>query len=143
MKILLWTDNHFCKNSSIVTSRGDFYSTRLENQIESLNWLNQLAIEYGCEEMICLGDFFDKSVLDAEELSALTEIKWNNLPKYFIVGNHELHNTDINMNSLNVLSSIGTVVKEPTKLIKDNVEIFLLPYVIEDNKHSLKEYTGS
>lgn len=141
MKILLWTDNHFCKNSSIVTSRGDFYSTRLENQIESLNWLNQLALDTNCDSMICLGDFFDKSVLDAEELSALTEIKWNNLPKYFIVGNHELHNTDINMNSLNALSSIGTVINEPKILFKENIEVFVLPYVTENSKLMLKEYT--
>ena len=48
MKILLYTDNHFCTNSSIINSRGENYSPRLTNQIESLNWVEQLAIKENC-----------------------------------------------------------------------------------------------
>ena len=45
MKILLYTDVHFCKSSSIVTGRGKRFSTRLENIIESLNWAENLGKE--------------------------------------------------------------------------------------------------
>lgn len=37
MRILVFTDNHFCERSSIITKYGPKYSIRLENQLESLN----------------------------------------------------------------------------------------------------------
>ena len=45
MKILCFTDNHFCERSSIVTKYGTKYSLRLENQLASINWVEQLAID--------------------------------------------------------------------------------------------------
>ena len=35
MKILCFTDNHFCERSSIINKFGTNYSIRLENQIQS------------------------------------------------------------------------------------------------------------
>ena len=61
MRILLYTDNHFCTNSSIIRKNGEKYSIRLENQIKSVNWAEQLGIEKNCDMVIHLGDFFDKS----------------------------------------------------------------------------------
>ena len=37
MKVLLFSDNHFCKVGSILNRRGDKYFERLENQIKSIN----------------------------------------------------------------------------------------------------------
>ena len=42
MKILLFGDTHFCERSSIITKYGTKYSVRLENQLASLNWVEQL-----------------------------------------------------------------------------------------------------
>lgn len=137
MKILLYTDNHFCTNSSIIRSKGEKYSTRLENQIQSLNWVNQIAIEKGCDRMIHLGDFFDKPDLSAEELTALKEIKWNNLPKDFILGNHEIFE---NHNSLYALKDIGEVITEPTEWMCDSTRIVYLPYILECDRKSIKNY---
>ena len=140
MKILLFTDNHFTQYSSIIRSRGKKYSKRLENQIESLNWVNEIALEKGCEAMICLGDFFDKPELNSEELTALNDIKWNNLEKYFIVGNHEASNGDLSFNSVNVLASLGTVVYKPTLISRYGFDLFMLPYIVETDRKPLSEY---
>lgn len=141
MKILLFTDNHFSQYSSIIRSKGEKYSTRLENQIKSLNWVNEIAMEKNCSKMICLGDFFDKAELNAEELTALKDINWNNLPKYFLVGNHEAGSNDLTFNSINALSSIGTIIDKPTLLdIGFGYELFLLPYISEINRKPFIDY---
>ena len=89
MKILCYTDNHFCERSSIITKYGTKYSLRLENQLASLNWAEQLAIDEGCAMIVCLGDFFDKPHLTDQEITAIQDIKWaEDIPHYFLVGNH-------------------------------------------------------
>ena len=84
-KICIWGDNHWSQYSSILRKRGDKYSVRLENSISSLNWVENLATSQGCSFVVCTGDFFDAAVLKAEELTALEDIKWNNLPHMFLV----------------------------------------------------------
>ena len=142
MKVLLYSDNHFCKSSSIINSYGDKYSARLENQVKSINWVEELAVINNCDLEICLGDFFDKNVLDAQELTALKEIQWNNVPKYFIVGNHEMGNNDLSYNSSNVLSQIGKVIDKPTliDISNSNYCLILLPYILETNRDKLHKY---
>ena len=76
MKIGIIGDIHFCEYSSILRTRGEEFSTRLENCIESINWAEETTAD--CDCIIYLGDFFDKSSLNAAELSALRKIIWNN-----------------------------------------------------------------
>ncbi len=71
MKVCFYTDVHWSQNSSIVRSRGEKYSTRLENLIKSVNWAERLAFDCGCSAVICGGDFFDSTELNCEEISAL------------------------------------------------------------------------
>lgn len=138
-KILLFTDNHFSSTSSLIRSNGEKFSTRLENQIQSLNWLEQVAIEENCDAIICLGDFFDKPTLTDQELTALKEIKWNNLPHYFIVGNHESSIHNLNYNSTKALEKENFyIVEKPQLLVDEN--ILMLPYIIEDDRKSLHDY---
>lgn len=139
-KILIFTDNHFSTNSSIIRSNGEKYSTRLENQIKSLNWVNQLAIEENCDQMICLGDFFDSPNLTSQEVSALKEVKWNNIPKTFLVGNHEMGSNDLIYNSADVLYKIGKVINKPSMTSGYGYELIYLPYILETNRKSLQEY---
>lgn len=139
-KILLYTDNHFSSYSSIIRSNGERYSTRLENQIQSLNWVNEIAVEHKCDLMIHLGDFFDKPELNAQELSALKEIKWNSLPKKFIVGNHEMGDNSLTYNSLNALAQIGDIIDKPTIDCGFGFELVYLPYIVESNRKPLVDY---
>ena len=90
MKILVVGDVHFCQYSSILRERGELYSKRLENLLWSLNWVENQAGVLECDKVVYLGDFFDRSDANAEELTALTEVKWSDLPHVCLVGNHEL-----------------------------------------------------
>lgn len=140
MRALIYTDNHYTQYSSIIRSRGENYSSRLENQIKTLNWLEELAVEKKCDQIICLGDFFDKSELNAEELSALKEIKWSNLKHIFLVGNHEIGSQDSKYNSLNALSAFGEIISEPKMCAGFGYQLIYLPYILESNRKPLLEY---
>lgn len=117
MKVLIFTDNHFCETSSILRQFGTKYALRLENQILSLNWVEKTAEKNGCEAVICAGDFFDKSSLTDQELTALRDIKWSKLPHYFLVGNHESSTHELSINSTKaVASKTRQVISEPTTI---------------------------
>ena len=91
MKILIYSDPHFCQYSSIVIDNGDLYSKRLENLIRSLNWVENTARQNGCETVICAGDFFDKPTLNAQEITALADLHFDrDIFHYFLCGNHEM-----------------------------------------------------
>lgn len=141
MKIVIFTDNHWSQYSSIVRSRTDRYSTRLENQIESINYVERYAEEIKADLIVCNGDFFDKPELNAEELSALTEVQWSTvIPHKFIVGNHEMASSDLSINSMNALAKIGEVISKPTLQCGFGYELIYLPYILETNRKSLRDY---
>ena len=92
MKIAICGDVHWCTYSSILRKRGKKYSIRLENLIQSVNWFIQTARNEKCSNAFFLGDFFNSNFLDAEEISALSELSLfhNDLFIHFLVGNHEI-----------------------------------------------------
>ena len=130
MKILCFADTHFSQYSSIIRRRGNKYSARLENLIESLNWVIDSANKYNVDKVICLGDFFDKPTLDSEEITALKEIKWDNLdaPISFIVGNHETASADLSYNSVEALRKYGEIISTPKQETVDNANLIYIPY---------------
>lgn len=142
MKILIFSDCHWSTNSSIVRSRGQKFSTRLEFLINSMNWLNELAIKENCKEMICAGDFMDKSILNDEEITALQKICWNDLPCIFLCGNHESSVADLRYSSIKAVESGSRLIVSDSgyNQICDNTQIHFLPYVLETDKQELKSY---
>lgn len=137
MKALVFTDNHFCQYSSIVRGRGVKYSIRLENQIESLNWVFDKAKEYKVDKIISLGDFFDSSSLNAEEITALSDICFpKDIPMIFLVGNHEMWKNDLSCSTSHLFQDIGRVIDKP----EQEGDIAYLPYVIETERQSLTYY---
>ena len=143
MKVCIIGDIHWSTYSSIVRSRSNHFSIRLEYLINSLNWVEMISKEYGCEEEIFLGDFFDKPDLTSEEITALSEVKWNNSTriKHFVVGNHESGVASLVYNSTQILHGLGSIEDEPYiyPAAKDTSFLFL-PYITEDNRKSLSEY---
>lgn len=129
-KILIYSDNHFCSYSSILRGRGKKYSLRLENQLATMRWLKDIAEQYSCNSMWCLGDFFDKSTLNAEELAALSKIKFPNCTQHFLVGNHEMGLRDNSFSSAHtfLLNNDCEVYDKPAILAIDNTLIYVLPY---------------
>ena len=141
MKILIFTDNHFAQYSSIVRGRGKKYSVRLHNQIDSLNWISDLAKQKACDLIVCAGDFFDKSELNAEELTALQEVKWSDIPYYFLVGNHEMGLNNLSFSSAHLLKMIpkAMVIDEPYIESGFGFRLLFLPYMLESNKLSIRD----
>jgi hypothetical protein len=141
MKILLFTDLHMCQQASIINKWGTKYTKRLENCINTVNWLERKAEELNCNYIISLGDFFDKPDLSSEVITACNEIQWSLLMHYHIVGNHDASNSSLIFNSVNCLSNDNhRVITEPEVLALDDCDICLLPYVTECDRKPLEEY---
>lgn len=142
MKILLYTDVHFSTYSSIIRSRTKRFSKRLEGVIESVGWAENLALIKGCDKVICLGDFFDKPELNAEEITALQEIDWSyELEHYFIVGNHESNINGLLFNSIKAVEAPNfNIVSDVKWLFEGDTVILFLPYIIEEDRQPLKYY---
>ena len=143
MKIGIIGDIHFSEYSSILRSQGKKYSIRLENCIESINWAEEITSD--CYRIIYLGDFFDKSFLNSKELTALSEIRWNNCYHEFLVGNHEMGINNLLFSSAHTLKTNTKrfIVDEPLKIVEGNCELCYLPYILEeDRKSSIGEYFG-
>lgn len=147
MKICIIGDIHWSQFSSIVRKMGDNYSCRLENLIQSINWAEQLAVDNNCDKIIYLGDFFDKAECNSMEITALKEIKWNELPHYFIVGNHEAGRGDLAFNSADLFRLRDSIVfNAPQTVVNVNdnkYELCFLPYIKEENRKPIKEYFKS
>ena len=146
MKVCIYSDPHWCENSSIIRSKGLKYSTRLENLIESMNWVEQLAWSTGCECIICCGDFFDASVLNSQEISALQEIRWTPLSHLFLTGNHEasVSSLEYSTSDLFKLCPDACVINTPQQYFIEGttVEFCFLPYVLERDRKTIAEYFG-
>lgn len=145
MKYLIYSDVHFCEYSSIIRLEGKKYSVRLENLISSLNWAEDLALKFGCDEIICLGDFFHAPDLNSREITALQEIKWSNIPHTFIVGNHDASTKSLKYNSIMALKNNGfKIITEPEMVTITDTnglkQLLFLPYITENKEISLKDY---
>lgn len=120
MKFLICSDNHFTRTSSVITKQGEKFSTRLENQKESIKW----AASFGLP-VIHLGDYFDKDVLCAEEISCLKELKgevdfsnWT-----FLQGNHGYSG------GFDVMGIFeNQVITKPQKTMLGDLSVLWLPF---------------
>ena len=143
MKILVCGDVHWSTYSSIVRSRGDKYSKRLDNLIKSVNWVEEQARVRECEKIVYLGDFFDKPELTAEEISALKEIIWSdNIQHTILVGNHELglHNAKYNSAQLFNLLPNFEVIDSPRLDVTYGAMYLYLPYIFEEDRKNINYY---
>ena len=155
MKILIYGDCHFSTYSSIVRRRGERYSERLNNLIQSINWAENLGNEMNVDSVVCLGDFFDAPNLTAEEITALGDIVWCNAPHSFLVGNHEVGRKDMTTSSAHIF--LGTddghnvfgvshfMVEYKPHSYKIPVghyvlDLCFLPYIFEDERKTIEEY---
>ena len=147
MKIAICGDIHISKTSSIIRTRGEKYSTRIENCIKSIEWFEQIAKEKGCQLEVYLGDTFDKPQLTDEELTAIKDIHWNDISKYFLVGNHESSVNGLEYNSVKALEGKNRfVISEQGYTFTENLtgdrktQLHFLPYIIESDREPLINY---
>ena len=144
MKLCVYSDPHWCTYSSIIRSRGERFSKRLENLIKSINWVEDLAKSHNCTSVFCLGDFFDKSELTAEELTALQSIAWSDLSHNFLVGNHEMLMNSLEYSSAHIfnLKTKAHIYTEPKKFEFIDFELCILPFIPESDRKTIIEYFG-
>ena len=141
MRILLFADLHMCPRASIINKWGTKYPVRLENCIETVNWLERTAEEHGCKYIVNLGDFFDKPDLSSETITAVQDIQWSNITHHHLVGNHDASNSSLIFNSANVLMTGNhNIITEPQLMLLDDCDILLLPYVVECDRKPLEQY---
>lgn len=143
MKIFIYADPHWSQYSSILRQRGERYSKRLENLIDSVNWVERTAEEQECSKIVCLGDFFDKAELNAEELTALSEVKWSKKCTHvFLVGNHEIAIADNSISSAHILKLLPNsyVIHNFISVKEGKVVFTYLPYILEDKREPLSAY---
>ena len=143
MKIGIIGDIHWSRYSSILRLRGEKYSYRLENCIKSINWAEQITSD--CSFVVYLGDFFDTSELNAEEITAIKDIQWNTQEHIFLVGNHEMGLNDLSYSSSHLFNYIdidkgSTVIDTPVKYEWSNCNVHFLPYILEDQRKPFNEY---
>ncbi len=143
-KILIFSDNHFCATSSIVRGMSGEYTTRLDYELKTIQWLTETARQNDCKSMFCLGDFFDSPTLNSMEIGALSRVDWDDRIVYFLVGNHELGRNIHSFSSahVNLLHhDVEDVFDKPVILsyLEDNLLIYVLPYQV-DVKEDAKEY---
>lgn len=145
MKYLIFADPHWSSYSSIVRSRGEKYSTRLENLIKTMSWIEAEAVTKGCDIIVCLGDFFDQSELGAESITALQEVPWSEIPHWFIVGNHEMGRGNLEHSSSHLFNLLpnASVIDEVKFFNTNNTTLVSIPYILESNRKPLKEYLDS
>ncbi len=147
MKFAVIGDVHWSTYSSIVRGRGEKYSKRLENLIDTINWCESEAEKRKVDAVVYLGDFFDKAELTSEEITALKEINWsnrNNLGKtehLFLVGNHEIGLHDNSFSTCELFGLLFSEVMDKPMTIKasNGTVMGFLPYVSESDRLPLTE----
>lgn len=144
MRFCLYSDCHFSEFSSIIRSQGEIFSTRLENLIASISWAEQIAIDKNCDEIICLGDFFDRSDLNSREITALNEIRWADMPHTYLVGNHDASTKNLLFNSVNVLKKYGfQIINNVVLRHIAKCDLLFVPYFLDSDRKDLATYFDS
>lgn len=141
MKAAIVGDLHWCTYSSIWRQRGNRYSSRLENLIDTLNWVERTADLNETDVVIYLGDFFDRADVTAEELTALRDIQFNYQHHIFLVGNHEIGRAtdEFSTAHLFTLMADAEIIDTPTHYDVGGRKLGFLPYILENDRKSLAE----
>lgn len=145
MKVLICGDVHWSTYASILRKRGVDFSKRLENCINSINWVEQTAEEYNCDRVIYLGDWFDRADINSEEASALRQIVWGDIPHTVIVGNHELGSANGDYSTAQLFSLLPSfdVKNTPTMEIGYKYRFVFLPYIFEKDRKPIEWYINN
>lgn len=121
---------------------GPKYSVRLHNLIDSLNWFEGLAVKENCDEVLYLGDTFDRPDLNAMEITSLQEVKFSDIPHRFLIGNHEANIASLDFSSVKIFESSNAEIISNTKKIEvnDKVDLYFIPYQTCNKSLSLADY---
>lgn len=118
-RFIFIADNHYCPNSSVVSGRrSGRYSDRIENQLESIRWVNSFGLP-----VVHGGDFFNNSIITSEEQTSLSGVKHLLKDWVFLRGNHE------SAGEFDLLGALGDkVIRVPTEAKIGGMKTLFLPF---------------
>lgn len=135
MKVIIYSDLHICKSSSVMMgyNEGSTISKRSEAILDFRDWLIKLADNLSITTIIDAGDLIDSDLLSAEDVHVLSRYI-NNTPKhikeYHISGNHP-ENGLFSSVELSSIHENHVVYKEISEITDHN--IIMVPHgFIED-----------
>lgn len=143
MQLLVVGDVHWQEYSSIIRKQGKTFSVRLENLIKSINFVEEQSRVHNVDAIIYLGDFFDASTINYNEITALAQVQWNHdVIHYFLVGNHEIATVDTTRSTAHIFREMGKnfiTIDKPISIPQEGCSLCFLPYIREDWK-PINEY---
>ncbi len=146
MRVLYYGDVHWSQYTSILRSRNEYHSLRLDNLIFSVNWAEEQAANFNCSAVIIGGDFFNSNFINAEEASALQHLRWAPISHLFITGNHETNVSNLEYSTCDLfnLCPNSRVVSKPEYYMIEGTdcEFCFLPYILERDRKPLESYFG-
>lgn len=134
MKIGLYTDSHFCKSSSIMTGKNNSTEGRLNNLIDSFEWINNTFKDRKINTVVDLGDLTDGTTLSSEEITALSKCNLGN--HIHILGNHSGSSADGTYNTINMYPCTKTT--PGPALYECTPTVWALPYI--SNPTTIRDY---
>lgn len=143
MKALIISDIHIAETTSIISGAGEVYTANLDQSIKGLNYYNDYAVSHNCDVMIVAGDMFNSATVSDKEITAVKSVKWNSIPKYFLVGNHESSaNSGLRYNVTKMLATetSNVIDMQGFSLMAGNTQIHFLPYILHSDKQPLDTY---
>lgn len=120
-KLLLVGDQHFHQYSAFASIDPETgLNSRLLDQLDLLDEIAKIRDKHQCDATVWLGDFWhSRTKLDAQVVSLVTEKvyeRWTGRESYFLVGNHDCLGDTPDQNSLAMLSPLGRIISEPSRL---------------------------
>lgn len=136
--VIILGDPHLGKSMSIGKAAiGSGLNSRLNDQINLLNWVTDQAEIHSVRNIIITGDVFEEPKphpsLIVALLSWITKCKYENITLHFVMGNHDMFRTgNIYTSALDILYSSEIenvhVYNDPTTLYIDNFAYTLIPF---------------
>lgn len=144
-KIVLSSDYHLKFGAQFDHTLENGLPSRLNEIIESVDWVINTGKKHKATVFIGGGDIFDNSErLNTKEGLAISEmfkrVKSNYKNNYFIVGNHDIISS--NHNILDLFNPLINVFSKPTYLDVNGARLYFLPYLREslDVYAAIKEF---
>jgi DNA repair exonuclease SbcCD nuclease subunit len=139
-KALIWSDLHIHNHKDRVD--------RLQNCIDVLNWVFEVAAKNNCEYIFFLGDLFhERAKIDVKNYLKCFEVFMNHMIRdaadrdmYLLVGNHDMyHKERWDINSIKPLTAIPRVhiVETPQQITLGGRKIDWMPHT----ENPIKELT--
>ncbi|WJZ23555.1 putative exonuclease [Listeria phage LIS04] len=140
----IYTDPHWCMNSSILSASHGQYGQRLESLIDSYRWMYDVFGK-DVDAIVNGGDLTDNTYLKSEEITAISKAfgMSKGVPEYHLLGNHEKQSESSTFHSLSMLNLLPNfkVIDKPQRM-DINPDVSFLPYTHKPKLSTIRELEG-